>query len=307
MNIAQEWAGRTARFLFDKFRIGELQWVRGINRPVSFLARHWPGTGAGIVRLTGTSARVAITPAEGYVFWSGYYEPAESILMAQLLGPGDIAVDIGANVGFHVLRMASLVGQSGHVYCFEPNPKCFGRLKDNVSLNGLTNVDCFPLGLGAQTTSTTLFVNPDGRNATLVEDPANQSGEGVQVEIRTLDEVLAGQRVDFIKADIEGFELEALRGGEGIIRDYHPAMLCEYSEYYARVLGYEWRSVAAFLGGHGYRLYSMRGCLLDEVYAPGALSNFNYIGLPDARPGLLARFCGKRWGKRAAAASRTPR
>jgi len=297
MSILQKWSGYITRFLFDKFRVAELQRVRGINRPISFLAKHWPPTNTTIVGLTRSNAKATIAPSEGYVFWSGYYEPAESLLIDHLLKPGDIAVDIGANVGLHMVRMASLVGPSGRVYCFEPNPKCFRRLENNVSLNGFTNVHCFPVALASHSGSTTLFVNADGGNATLVKDPENKSTDDAQVKVSTLNEVLAGKRVHFIKVDIEGYELDALRGGEDIIKKYQPLMMCEYSEYYARLLRYEWRRVTDYFKSRGYRIYSINGCLLDEAFTPNARSNFNYVALPNVKLAVMPRFLGSNWRK----------
>ncbi|MDQ3242738.1 MAG: FkbM family methyltransferase [Gemmatimonadota bacterium] len=70
----------------------------------------------------------------------GIYEPAETALVQQLVGPGSTVLDIGANIGYYTLQFAELVGASGRVIAFEPDPANFELLARNTQLNGYLNV-----------------------------------------------------------------------------------------------------------------------------------------------------------------------
>src|ERR1700724_4253990 len=83
----------------------------------------------------------------GEIARTGSYEPFEMDLLLSLLNEGDIAVDIGANIGVYTLNMAQRIGAMGKVYAFEPEPTNFELLTKNVRENNLTNVICPELAL----------------------------------------------------------------------------------------------------------------------------------------------------------------
>ena len=88
---------------------------------------------------------------------SGEYDPETAHVMRTFVEPGDVCIDVGANVGAHVLLLAKLVAPTGRIYAFEPGPPIFERLKTNLALNpGLSGV-VTPERLGISDTEGKLF------------------------------------------------------------------------------------------------------------------------------------------------------
>ena len=131
--------------------------------------------------------------------------------LAHYIRPGMTVVDIGANIGFYSLMMADLVGLSGRVYAFEPDPQLFEAAVRNASLNNKENVISIQnLALGSRCGQATLYRSAfnSGDNRLSASDRAS----AVPVRVATLDEVLPGIRIDWIKIDVQGWEPEVFRG-----------------------------------------------------------------------------------------------
>jgi FkbM family methyltransferase len=152
----------------------------------------------------------------------GRYEREELTLMRQLLKAGQVVIDVGANVGYITRFLAETVGNRGRVYALEPNPTTVPLLRKNVSR--FENVFVDALGLSSRTgelplysAGTNRFVTSFSRDypARHVAYQDNSSLESVRVPVITGDEFIARekiQRVDAIKIDVEGWELDVLEG-----------------------------------------------------------------------------------------------
>ncbi|ACL59180.1 FkbM family methyltransferase [Methylobacterium nodulans] len=130
---------------------------------------------------------------------------------------GDYVVDAGACFGDTAVDFAQTVGEAGRVHCFDPVEMHLRILNRNIARNGLSNVLVFPTGLSDH--------DQDGSLAPDCIDPGF-AGTGA-VPFRSLDGLMAEgtlPRVDFIKMDIEGHELSALRGAERMIRTFRPKL-----------------------------------------------------------------------------------
>lgn len=182
----------------------------------------------------------------GYLL--GTSEPHVQAALASLLGPGMAFLEAGANVGFHAMIAARLVGPSGRVICFEPVPECADLIRHNAALNGFLNLEVFPEALGgsegvkafsvARTTTLSRFSVSSGEAV---------DGREIQVPVRTLDALVAGGKIpqpDFILMDIEGAEVELLKGARGILATSRPLLLIELHGTNA--------AVAALLAECGY-------------------------------------------------------
>lgn len=132
-----------------------------------------------------------------------------------LIKPGDWVVDGGAFIGDHTIAYLNAVGPEGRVFAFEPNIEAFRCLSHNCPR--ATNVNC---GLGASRTFGNLVPNPNAGAAFL------NCEEGGPIPIRTLDSFEI-DRVDFMKFDLEGMELEALRGAYDVLTKKRPTVLLE--------------------------------------------------------------------------------
>jgi len=156
----------------------------------------------------------------------GEFSEFEGQLFGQLLSPGDVVVEVGANIGAHTVHLAQLVGPGGVVHAFEPQRVIFQILCANMALNGLFNVHTHQVGLGSAVTS--MFVPPvnyaHGGNFGGLSLSA--SGMGEKVPIHTLDE-LALPSLKLIKIDVEGMEREALDGARRTINERRPFIYVE--------------------------------------------------------------------------------
>jgi FkbM family methyltransferase len=199
-----------------------------------------------------------------HVFFFGTYEPEVRRIFRAVLPLGGIALDIGANVGWHTLLMASLVGASGRVIAVEANPAVRQRLQDHLSLNRFKQVDVMPCA-AADTEEMMEFYappanDPDSGNGHVVEVGTGERGGTIRVEARRLDAIIdaAGvERVDLIKIDVEGFEWRVLRGGEETIAKFRPHVVFEYNAESAQRGGGTPELISEFFRTHRYRLFAI--------------------------------------------------
>ncbi len=153
--------------------------------------------------------------------------------------PGDVFLDVGANIGWYTLRVAQMVGPEGLVLAVEPSPDNFAVLKENIKLNHLSNVTALNLAAWDRDADLDLILAKTCTGHTFKRAWAN-SGKPwscfserpvtVRVPARRLDDVLQEQnvtRVDWVKIDVEGAEAEVLRGLRKTLTRFHPRILVE--------------------------------------------------------------------------------
>jgi FkbM family methyltransferase len=199
-----------------------------------------------------------------HVAFFGSYEPEIRDIFRTVLPLGGVALDIGANVGWHTLLMARLVGDQGRVLAAEPNPSVRKRLLNNLNLNRFNQVDVVPYAI-ADTEGTVEFFGPeaddgDSGNGYIVNDGSTAPQETIRVETRRLDAIVAAaqiNRLDLIKIDVEGFEWPVLQGGEQTITKFRPHIILEYDANYASRGGGSPSAVLEFFREHGYRLFTI--------------------------------------------------
>lgn len=156
----------------------------------------------------------------------GEFSEGEIDVFTQLLRPGSIVVEAGANIGTHTVPLGKLVGPQGKVICFEPQRIIFQTLCANIALSSLTNVVAHWNGLGESHGS--LFVpNIDyAAQQNFGGISLEKFEEGERVPIMTLDD-LELTRLDMLKADVEGMELSVLKGGKNTIEACRPVLYLE--------------------------------------------------------------------------------
>lgn len=164
---------------------------------------------------------------ERLLLYSHVYDEKTLLYLMRLVSPGDVCIDIGANIGAITLSLAHRVGPRGRVLAFEPGPLLFDRLTRNIEATGLRNVESYQEGMGNQ--NGTLYWRLDegenAGNALLSQEPTP-----VPVPVVRLDDCAAiGKlnRIDFIKIDVEGMESSVVHGGLDAIRCFKPHLLIE--------------------------------------------------------------------------------
>jgi FkbM family methyltransferase len=200
------------------------------------------------------------------------HEPVLSQFLVDYLKfePGDIVIDIGANVGWYSLLLARLAPDDSQIFAFEPDPLNFELLEHNIRLNKATRITAVQKALAAEDGVQRLYQHDSnnlGRHSLL----HLQDGQAVDVQTTSLDkfwnENALGARVPrFIKIDIEGYELVALRGASEVLK-HCPALLCEYSPDYMRQGGLDPADLIDLLVGHGFKPYAISATGLEPVAA----------------------------------------
>ena len=142
------------------------------------------------------------------------------------LKPGQVVVDLGANLGVFATRAAKRVGPTGRVIAVEPHPDNFARLKGNATRNGLDQLECVHAAAGDREGQVELFIHERGINHSI----SRGSGKSVTVPLRTVDGLVRERgltHVDFLKIDIEGVVPAALRGASETLKRFRPLIALE--------------------------------------------------------------------------------
>jgi len=170
-----------------------------------------------------------------------------------------VFIDIGAHIGRYSLLGSKLVGSEGFVIALEPVPETYATLRENLRSNNVINVVALPIAAWSSNCVLEIFVPPgrSGSSAIVTRHFTGLEFKGRRISVKAialdnLVEDLRVSRVDLIKIDAEGAELEIIKGSLDIIRKYRPAIIAEVRrENLLRVLsflrGFEYRAV--LLGG----------------------------------------------------------
>jgi FkbM family methyltransferase len=180
----------------------------------------------------------------------GVYEFAVTHLLRKYLEPGDVFVDVGANVGYYSVLAGGVVGRTGRVFAFEPNPRVRARLERNVALNSMAGfVEVRPQAASVSDGMVHL-VEPDSpSNDGLAFVDTRADAAGIEVQAVRLDGVpdLLGRRPTLLKVDVEGGEPDVFRGASGLLRSADaPSVLFE---------SFELARDSAILRDFGYQIY----------------------------------------------------
>lgn len=250
------------------FTSGRIRGVRGV--PLFFMSQAFQGPMRGIVRSRNPAVRLAkrgaafllmrtnlvakarlrgggvlyvdLANAVGRTIWlRGDYSAEEAIvdLITSTLRPGNVFLDIGANVGFFSLVASGIVGDAGQVHAFEPLPNLAKLLRRTVAANDVKNLVIVEAAVGRSVGMVSIAAMADSAYSHLV-DGANQidnrHGKWRHVSVRavTVDDYVAnvvGRLPRLIKMDIEGSEIEAIEGAKEVLSHPDgPDVICEVGE-----------------------------------------------------------------------------
>jgi FkbM family methyltransferase len=217
--------------------------IRGRGRAVSLLARTTSYLQKVPIQIRGYRLYVDLRDTTSQVLFAGSpwqaapFESEEQVIMSRFVDPGSRVFDVGANIGLHTVLLAFLVGPTGVVFAFEPNPKLLPCLQQTVA--GMPNVCLLPFALSDAIGSTDFYVPGDhpslGSLADWTRRRISETAIRLVCEQRTIDDLVRQQLVpvpDFIKCDVEGAELKVFRGArETLDRTEAPSILFESNVY----------------------------------------------------------------------------
>jgi len=172
------------------------------------------------------------------------HDEPEYARLAEWVKPGDFVIDIGANVGLYTARLTTLVGSSGHVFAFEPMPRTFHLLSHNARLFAHPNLTLWNAAASDRCGMAGMVMpTADTRMPDIYQAHISTQANGQTVYCVAIDTLAIPKRVSFVKIDVEGHELSALRGMEHLLRRDHPTIVIEGRD----------PAVRQFLIGVGYR------------------------------------------------------
>lgn len=190
------------------------------------------------------------------LFWFGAWERKSARLMAEHLHPGGVALDVGANIGIFTVLMAERVGSTGRVHAFEPDPRNFALLAENIERNSL---GASASQVAVSDSSGTIGLAPEEDAAfTHLAGPMAPGGPAVlEVPMTSIDEyAIEMERLDLVKVDVEGGESAVLSGAGATLRRLRPALLVECAAHHLARNGITPVQLLLQLEALGYRTYA---------------------------------------------------
>lgn len=218
--------------------------------------------------------KIDLDPARANEAWimkflerGAYYEPDIARLMCDTVDEGDVVVDVGANAGFFTALMGMLVGRHGRVLSFEPGENNLARLRNNIALNALSNVELITKPASDAAGTVSFYLNADDTGGNAMWDPATFEGNDksaasrqVQtLEATTIDaefERLSLPTPKFIKIDTEGAELKVLAGCKHLLEGRKvPFVVTEYHPFGLEKMGASPQELRGFMESRGYATF----------------------------------------------------
>lgn len=271
--------------------------LRGKNRLTFYFARKLSALQAVPIRVAGATLYVDLRFGGSHDLLQGSpwavapAETEEQALMRRVVRRGDVAFDIGANIGLHTLLLSQLVGAEGRVIAFEPNPELQTTL--GLTIKSLPNARLLPVALSDQSGVSTLFIPDDHSMSSLADwTKGRLPGEAHQAtcDRQRLDDLVDAGLVphpDFIKCDVEGAELMVFRGGRKTLdRSDAPVILFEMNVHTARGFNLDVTAAMDFLASlelPQYRFFQQQGAdHLVETHSAESVHS-NVLAVPAAK------------------------
>lgn len=181
--------------------------------------------------------------------------------LAQYLAPGGVLYDVGANVGFLTVIGARLVGAAGAVYAFEPVPSNAAFVRRNAELNEFRNVTVIEkaVSFASRKGELTLAQYSGGAVLSTIAAPPDAAGR-LSIELVSIDDLVFRDRMRppaMVKIDVEGAELEVLRGMSRTMRELKPIILYELDDAASEPLRRKREACEQFVHALGYRVSAL--------------------------------------------------
>jgi FkbM family methyltransferase len=232
---------------------------------------------------------------EALIYYQGASEPETGDFIRRVLKPGTVFVDAGAHLGEYTILASAILRSSGRVYAFEPRPDIFELLLQNVQLNHCQNVAARRTALWHERGVLEFELTPEPATSALrIGRPARAGSSVIKVQTETLDGYFGDPdmaKPSLIKMDVEGAELNVLRGGRSLLAqgaerapvlivECEPANLARFRRSFADVYG--------FLRELGYGIYAWRQRTLVPADASTIMPGENFIAAKT--PPLISAF-----------------
>lgn len=205
-------------------------------------------------------SKMFLDPADTLtVFRKGIYEPATTKIFKKEIKKGDVALDIGAHIGYYTLLFAKLVGEKGKVYAFEPDSVNFDLLKKNVEINNYKNVILEKKAVSDKSGKSKLYLSEKDTSVHSIYD-IHGNHKFTKVEFVRLDDYFKNYngKIDWIKIDIEGAELSALHGMTSLLeKNKNIKIITELATCCLEESGIRPEEYFKFLKENGFFIYNL--------------------------------------------------
>jgi len=193
------------------------------------------------------------------------FENDEITFLCKYLKQGDIFLDIGSNIGLFSLYAAEIVTEKGKIHAFEPTPDTYSRLKENIELNGFQNIiTTNNIGLSSSKGALKLNVSSDGHDAwnTFAQQSEMKFENNIEIPVERLDDYLlekklSPDKIAFVKMDVEGWEMEVVKGANNLLIDKNaPVFMVEFTESNLFAAGSNCYELYDIFTSYGYKWYT---------------------------------------------------
>ena len=214
---------------------------------------------------------------EYYILFFGVYEPYIASLIKTVVKPGDLCIDIGANIGGLSLIMSFATGSKGKVIAVEPHPNIVQRLQANLELNRIENCQVLQTAISNQEGNTDFYIakatdHHQGKSSLQQSSALTESISIQSIRGKDLLQEIGTRNCSFIKVDVEGHDLIVLQELEEIIKSHRPHIVFEYNHKSWLKQGCDLHQALSFFKEQAYTLYSLKNGLLRPLAEPYAES-----------------------------------
>lgn len=211
------------------------------------------------------------------------YEVKETKFLKKIIKKDMTVVDAGANFGWYTLNFAKLIGNhsKGKIYSFEPIPEVYNELNFNIKLNQYENIKTFNCALGSKNSNVKLgipyfkFIGSSGATSEFLNFSKKINCKMFKID--TIVKLNKIKKIDFIKADIEGGELNLLKGAKKTLLSHKPKIFIEIVDIHCARFGHTQQDVIKYLIDRGYKGFFISNMLSKINFKKPQNGNYFFV------------------------------
>jgi len=212
-----------------------------------------------IETVSGLSFALDLSDYASCMMFYGVFSSELIQLLSALVHRGDSVIDVGAQLGYISSHLARLVGPTGQVHSFEPDPSALARLQASTAANGQDWIKIFPFAAGRSASEIDFYVSPTIGWSTALGETHLQNLSRIKVRCAPIDELAAAEEVRrpvcLIKIDVEGYECAVLEGMQRLLSEDQPFVLSEVNPVLLRANHHTAADLLGWVRRLGYRIY----------------------------------------------------
>jgi FkbM family methyltransferase len=192
---------------------------------------------------------------------SNTFETKEINSLNGIINPDMNVIDVGANIGFYTLFFASIV-KNGNIFAFEPIESFYKRLTEVININNIQNVICEKLIVSDSCSEIDIFLGDCSARIHPEDNIRWDFSKKEKVKSTTLDNYIDSKnidKIDFIKIDVDGHEIEVLNGAKNSLNKFSPIMMVEFSKEAQHYSGHSLEELTDTLSNLGYKFFNLSG------------------------------------------------